>query len=941
MRCPHCDFSNTEDSNFCVSCGTSLHEEAEAVSRSELNQLRGQVRNLQGQIDQIHESLSSRGLDVPARAPDYSPTPAKPPRTPQPVAATPAPGVGEPREPIPPPPRPGEDAARPTPATAGRTYGGGEIREKLWPQGQRALKDFNWEPIIGGNWLARIGALAVIIGVAFFLSLAFENDWINESARVVLGVVSGLAFIAAGEYWRVKYQAYAQALTGTGVALFYLAIFAGFAIYGLIDIYTGISLLLFISVASAVIAIRQNSVSLAVIGIAGAFFGPFILGAFNDAATNTITDSTGNAIGLLLYIVVVDIGVIVLATFRNWRWFTALALAGSLTTFGIWYQEYMKESANLAETFGLPEALLIAEAGLAGIFLSFVAATTLFHLIWRRSPQPLDISLMLVNASLFMGISYDMMWEELREWMGAFTILVAALYGGVGYIALRRVGVEAINIKNPARDMLLTSILFGIALILLTVAIPVQIGGPWISAVWTTEAVLLIWLSFRQRMPEIRFSGLIIFGVAAFWLGLIDTTEALQEDLTPFWNRYLPGYLIAIAGFWAAAYLFKKNEDQIKRDERELFPILAVAGILFLGLATPVQIRGEWLSVAWAIEAVALIWVAFNQRIPAIRYGALAIFAAAAVHLAVEATPNALDESVTPFWNVYLPIYAIVIAGIFTSALLVSRNEDQVKGEEKILFPVLSFVGIFFLALGTPVQVGNEWLALSWAIEGAVVTLVSIRLGLFEMQLAALALFGISAIRALGFDSVVDGDGYTVLFNNRFLAFGPLIAAICAASYMWSRAESHRIGSGKTIEPQIVANVLVGAANFITLWFLSAEVIGAVQSDAIVSVKESNEGNVISVGLTVLWAVYGGLVLGTGFIGGWRAVRLGGLILLAIPVFKLFLIDSFLLESGFRVVAFLTLGGILLAGGYLYQRHSETITELFIRPIQPTGGKPA
>lgn len=938
MLCPNCETVNADESNFCVSCGFDLREDEETVTRSELNLLQFQLQNLQFQVDDINRALAALGASTtdPAAQPTATSRVQRQPAQstgPTPAAATSA-TPAAPWPTIPPPPlrREGEETARPS---AGRTYGGDEIWPNLWPHASKTLKDFNWEPIIGGNWLARIGALAVIIGVAFFLSLAFENNWINETSRVILGVVVAIGFLAAGEYWRKKYSAYAQALSGTGVALFYLSIFAAFATFDLIDLYTATSLLLLISITSAIYAIRQDSISLAVIGIAGAFFAPFILGAFNNAGTESISDSTGNAIGLLIYILVVDIGVIILATFKNWQWFTGLALAGSLATFGLWHQEYIEESAALITKYGRSDALLIAEAGLTGIFLNFVAATTLFHLIWRRSPQPLDLSLMLITATAYMGISYGLMWEEFRDWMGGFTILISALYGGLGYVALKRVGVEAINIYNPSRDMLLTSILFGIALLLLTVAIPVQIGGPWISVVWTAEAVLLIWLSFRQRMPEIRFTGLLIFAAAAFWLGVIDTPEAFEEDLTPFWNRYLPAYLIAIAGMWFAAYLYKQNEDQVKKDEKDVFPILAVVGILFLGLATPIQIRGPWLAVAWTVEAAVLMWVAFNQRIRAVRYGALAVFAASAIWLAAVETPELFDDSLTPFWNIYLPIYLIVVAGIGIAAYLVRQNNDQITGDEKLLFPALTIAGIFFVALGTPVQVSGAWMAVAWAIEGVALTWVSIRLGLLELQLAAFSLLGLAVIEATGYESVVDSDGYTVVWNSRFLAFGPLVLAICAAAYLWTRASSFT----KTVEPRIVANVLAGIASMLTLWFLSAEVIGAVQSDAVVSVSDENETNVVSVGLTVLWAVYGGLVLGTGFLGGWRAVRLGGLILLAIPVFKLFLIDSFLLESGFRVVAFLTLGVILLAGGYLYQRHSETITELFIRPTQPPTSK--
>ena len=48
-----------------------------------------------------------------------------------------------------------------------------------------------WEALIGGKLLNRIGALALILGVGFFLQYAFANDWITEPVRVVIGVLLG------------------------------------------------------------------------------------------------------------------------------------------------------------------------------------------------------------------------------------------------------------------------------------------------------------------------------------------------------------------------------------------------------------------------------------------------------------------------------------------------------------------------------------------------------------------------------------------------------------------------------------------------------------------------------------------------------------------------------------------------------------------------------
>ena len=55
-----------------------------------------------------------------------------------------------------------------------------------------------------------------------------------------------------------------------------------------------------------------------------------------------------------------------------------------------------------------------------------------------------------------------------------------------------------------------------------------------------------------------------------------------------------------------------------------------------------------------------------------------------------------------------------------------------------------------------------------------------------------------------------------------------------------------------------------------------------------------------------------------------------GLVLLGLPVLKLFLFDVFLLEQAYRVAAFVTLGALLLATGLAYQRYGTTIKEFFV-----------
>ena len=126
-------------------------------------------------------------------------------------------------------------------------------------------------------------------------------------------------------------------------------------------------------------------------------------------------------------IMVIDLGVLLLATYRNWRWFTLLALFGSLVAFGIINGE-----------FGYRVNLAVFQVSLTLIFLIFVGATTMFHIVWRRPRRGFDQTLMVINAGAYFGISLGLLWHDFRLWMGGFTLLLALFYGALAYLALKR-----------------------------------------------------------------------------------------------------------------------------------------------------------------------------------------------------------------------------------------------------------------------------------------------------------------------------------------------------------------------------------------------------------------------------------------------------------------------------------------------------------------------
>ena len=392
--------------------------------------------------------------------------------------------------------------------------------------------------------------------------------------------------------------------------------------------------------------------------------------------------------------------------------------------------------------------------------------------------------------------------DPYRDWMGGFTALVAVFYVLLA-AACRMRGPEQLN---------LTLFSAGLAVVFAVIAVPVQLGGPWISVAWGIEALVLIGLSFLLRMRELRWAGYAMFAVSGGWLLAADTPGALAEDLTPFYNEYTISYAAAIVLPILGAYLLHLRRGHLEPGEEAVIPFMALRAAIFVAAIIPVQVDGAWIAVAWAVESVLALWLSARLRMMELRWFAYGLLAAMLVRLLWLDTLSVDSETFRPVLNWRFLAFAAGIAALYTSGWLSRRNQEETDN----LSPV-------------------------------------------------------------------------AVWENR------------------------------TALPALLA-----LANFATLWLLSAEMLASADS-ALFNLSADASENVASLGLSLLWSVYAAALIVLGVVKRWRWVRLAGLALLAVPVVKLFAYDSQTLEQEYRVIAFIALGLILLAGGLLYQRYSRAV----------------
>src|SRR4029078_8954510 len=147
------------------------------------------------------------------------------------------------------------------------------------------------EAAIGGRLLLWVRTIVLVLGVAFFLKYASDNDGTAESRRVAMGMGGGLALVAIGHRFAARgYRAYGQILTGGGLAVLYLSIYAAFGYYALSGQTPAFLLLVLVTVGAAWLADRQNALGLALMAVGGGFATPVLVGRGTDSPGTLFSD---------------------------------------------------------------------------------------------------------------------------------------------------------------------------------------------------------------------------------------------------------------------------------------------------------------------------------------------------------------------------------------------------------------------------------------------------------------------------------------------------------------------------------------------------------------------------------------------------------------------------------------------------------------------------
>ena len=325
----------------------------------------------------------------------------------------------------------------------------------------------------------------MLIGVSFFLKLAFENNWIGPTGRIAIGLLAGIAVVLWSERFRSRgYKAFSYSLKAVGIGVLYLSLWAAFQVYHLMPSGVVFACMVVVTAATCALALSQDAEILAVFAITGGFSTPALL-------------STGQnrELALFSYLALLDIGILALASVKRWRKLLLLGFVGTLVLYVSWYAEFYERNQ-------LQPTLIFAT-----IFFIIFAIGPIVMLAQEHAQGTMPLAFALVNAVTYFLQAYAMIMDISHAAMAWFSLLLAAVY--LLLIRLRPRQTDAVAERN------LRMMHLALAVGLITVAIPIRLEAHWVTIGWFIESAVLLWVAGRIKSDLLN-----VFALTALVLGV-------------------------------------------------------------------------------------------------------------------------------------------------------------------------------------------------------------------------------------------------------------------------------------------------------------------------------------------------------------------------------------------------------------------------------------
>jgi uncharacterized membrane protein len=686
------------------------------------------------------------------------------------------------------------------------------------------------ENFIGENLINKIGIAITVLGVAIGAKYSIEHELISPLTRIILGYLVGMILLGFGMKLKQTYENFSAVLVSGAIAILYFITYAAYSFYSLFPQLPAFLLMVVFTGFAVVAAIRYDKQVIAHIGLVGAYAVPFLL-----------SEGSGKVAILFTYMAIINVGILLIALKKYWKPLYYSSFFCTWLIFAAWYFTKYKAA----------EHFILAFSFLAVFFIIFYILVMTYKLLHKDRFLSGEIYLLLLNAFLFYGIGYTMINGEKNgdQLLGLFTLANAFVH----FI------VSAFIYRQKMVDRNLVYLVAGLVIVFITIAIPVQLDGNWVTLLWAGEAALLFWIGRSKQVPVYEKLSFPLMYLAFF--SIVQDWQQINIDYSP--DKSGPRQPPVVNTNFLNAFVFT----------------------VFFSLITYLNNSKKYASPEFRRKYLKEV---FNYSIPAMLL--IVMYAA-------------FRNEIVVYWDQLYADYTQAVQPEIRKDLRFAYNQDYIYFKNIWIFnytmlfvSILAFVNIKYLKIRA---------------------LALINMFLLVLVLAAFLTDGLADLQSLK-------DSYynqTHLANDLSSSFNMTIRYICYGAVSLTLFALYRYTRQDFIQPASVnLSVLFDITLFTCiLWIASTEMI------TWMDIQKYSASNKLA--LSILWGIYALLLIILGIWKKKKHLRIGAIALFSATLIKLFFYDISSLATISKTIVFVSLGVLLLIISFLYNKYKHLISE--------------
>ena len=758
-----------------------------------------------------------------------------------------------------------------------------------------------------------LGAIALALAAAYLVKFSLDRGWISAQVRVAAGVLGGIALLVGGDRLRRSSDYVAQGLAASGIAALFVSFWAATDLYELVPWWLGFALMALTTATAVLLSLRQGYL-VAVLGLVGGFLTPAL-----------VSSDSARPWALFSYLLLLQIGLVIVSRRRAWGSLGVLTLGGGF----VWLFAFLGG--------GFADDQLIW----GGIFLLASIATFCFQYLGQGEESEgatlggVAVSkiigwgafgggLVAASALTFQGDFGPMEW-------GVLGLLSAGCYAlarlDESYLVLAWLAALVATFQLAAWQTHIGDNRGGLFL-----GVHLALGALLAGAAWVFARGLFF--KTASRFPGTWASLTTTVAVVHFLL-LVEAESKLG-----FGDVIWGAFAVALGAVFVVGCLpFARLRHEVPGLEKPL-AALAVGATIFFSLALPLELERQWLTVSWALEVAALLWLSGRLKVDALRHFAWLLAGGVGLRLLLNPVVLSYPIGTMPVINWLLYGYGIPAAAFLVAARWADEQSDGRLAETlRWLASGLTFAlvtlqirqyyqpgdlaadDVFFLEWATYLV---AWSAMAWGCFAAASRFFA------EQEVRQLTWGGRAlAVLTVFLGSMSLGLAFNPLFHHEYVGEMPIangllwgygvpaifLLLVLRRLLPWIESKDRRYKVDGLLTKLLSVALLVDIFALVTLQVRHLFRIGTEHAGFLDRGVTSTAENYA---YSIAWIVLGVALALLGRRS--KTMRWGSLCVLLPATLKVFLYDTSELEGLWRVASLVGLGLSLMALAYFFQR---------------------